>query len=136
MQSFQNFTSLPPHEEQTFIVYEQRMADASRSGVTLAAICGAIVLAFAFFIYLGVEPKEIDYAKDMNMSNLSKKAAPAPSTAPAAAPAPAPAPAGGTTPAPGATPPTEGAAPAPAPAGGTAPAPAAGTAPAEAPAPK
>jgi hypothetical protein len=133
MQSFQNFTSLPPHEEQTFIVYEQRMAAASKTGVTFAAIIGAIILVFAFFIYLGIEPVEIDYAKDMNMSNLTKKegteAAPAP-TAPAPTRAPAAAPAGEGA-APAAAPAAEGAAPA---AEGAAPA--AGAAPAEAPAPK
>jgi hypothetical protein len=139
MNDFHNFSSLPPHEEQTFIVYEQRMAEATKKGLTLGAIAGVIVLIVAIGIYKGVDPEEIDLSKDMNMSNLTKKEA---SAAPTPAPAPAPPP---TTPAPTTTPPEgSGAAPAagsataPAPAGGAAaPAPAAGSAaPAEAPAPK
>ena len=75
MSDFSNFSSLHPNEEATFIVYEQRMESASKSGLTLGAIAGAIVLLLAFAIYLGVEPENIDYSKDMNMSNLSKKPA-------------------------------------------------------------
>src|SRR5688572_17890399 len=133
MSAFHNFSSMPPNAEQTFIVYEQRMEEASKKGFTLGAIAGVIVLVIAAGIYLGVEPEHIDYSKDMNMSNLTKKedtSAPAPAPAPAqTAPAPAPAPAPTTAPA---------ADPGAAPAAGSAPAaaPAAGTAPAEAPAPK
>jgi hypothetical protein len=68
-----NFSSLPPNEEAQFLVYEQRMESASRSGFTLGAIAGAIVLLIGLGISLGVEPKKTDYAKDMNMSNLTKK---------------------------------------------------------------
>ena len=78
MSDFRDFSSLSPNEEASFIVYEQRMEAAGKSGMTLGAIAGAIVLLLAFAIYLGVEPKEIDYGKDMNMSNLSKKPAPTP----------------------------------------------------------
>ena len=73
MTEFRDFSSLSPQEEATFIVYEQRMEAAGKSGMTLGAIAGAIVLLLAAAIYLGVEPEDIDYAKDMNMSNLSKK---------------------------------------------------------------
>src|SRR5262245_54275715 len=115
---YQNFTSLPPHEEQTFIVYEQRMAEAGSKGLTMGAVAGAIILVIAVGIYLGVDPKEIDYTKDMNMSNLTKKE----KTSSADTPAPTPAPAVSPTPTPA---PTTPAAPA-----GTAPAAPAGTTPA------
>jgi hypothetical protein len=143
---YNNFSSLPPHEEQAFIVYEQRTAEAGSKAVTFGAIAGAIVLVIAVGIYLGIEPRHIDYTKDMNMSNLTKKDStpdPAPTPAPSTTPAPATTPAPTTTP--GTTPATgSGTAPAPAtgsaaPATGTAPTttPATGSAaPAEAPAPK
>jgi hypothetical protein len=70
---FSNFSSLPPNEEASFIVYEQQMASASKSGFTFGAIAGAIVLLLGLGIYLGVEPKQQDLSKDMNMSNLTKK---------------------------------------------------------------
>lgn len=104
---FNNFSSLPPHEEQAFIVYEQRTAEASSKAVTMGAVAGAIVLVLAIGVFLGVAPKEIDYSKDMNMSNLTKKNTPAAAakseTAPAAAKpdsAPAEAPPKADTPAP------------------------------------
>ena len=103
MTEFVNFTSLPPDQEAGFIVYEQRMEAAQKSGWAVAIGASIAVFVLAIGIYLGVTPDETNISKDMNMSNLAT--APTTAPAPAAAPAPsAPAPAEGS------------AAPAPAPA--------------------
>jgi hypothetical protein len=93
MNQFVNFTSLPPEQEASFVVYEQKMAESEKSGFTIGAIAGAVFLVIAMGIYLGVTPDQRDLGKDMNMSNLTKARADAPpAEKPAAAPAPAEAP--------------------------------------------
>jgi hypothetical protein len=71
--SFQDFSSWPRDQEQTFVVYEQRIAEVSKKAITLGAILGGIVLVLAIFVYAGVEPEKHDIAKDMNMENLTKR---------------------------------------------------------------
>ena len=83
-----NFSSLPPQEEATFVVYEQQMAAAEKSGWTIGAIVSGIALVLMLGIYFGVEPDQHDISKTMNMSNLTKTRT-EPAAAPAAAPAPA-----------------------------------------------
>jgi hypothetical protein len=97
MNQYVNFTSLPPEQEASFVVYEQQMAESEKKGFTIGAIAGGAFLIVALGIYLGVAPDERDLGKDMNMSNLTKtreapaeKAAEKPAAAPAA-PAEAPA---------------------------------------------
>jgi hypothetical protein len=90
MNQYVNFTSLPPEQEASFVVYEQKMAESEKKGFTIGAICGGAFLIVALGIYLGVAPDERDLGKDMNMSNLTKtREAPADKAAekPAAAPA-------------------------------------------------
>jgi hypothetical protein len=94
MTQFVNFTSLPPDQEASFVVYEQKMAESEKSGFTIGAIAAAAFLVVALGIYLGVAPDKRDLGKDMNMSNLTKtREAPAEKAAekPAAAPAEKPA---------------------------------------------
>jgi hypothetical protein len=112
------FSSWSAAEEQTFAVYEQRMAESQRKATTIGLICGAILLVAMAGIYLGVKPKKHDLSQGMNMQNLTGT-----TTAPAAAPTAAPTPA-----------PTPGPAPVAAPAAAPA-APAEAQAPAEVPAP-
>jgi len=110
--SYQHFTSLPPEEEATFIVYEQRTQEASKKARTLGLVVAAI---FGFLIVVIVfshdKPKSKMEGEDMGMlSNEKERAdqrtqiqtgtAPAPSGG-TAAPAPsgdtaAPAPSGDT----------------------------------------
>jgi hypothetical protein len=71
--SFSDFSSWPREQEQSFVVYEQKQAEDKRKALMFGAIAGAIALVFAVGIYAGVEPDKKDLAKDMNMSNLSKK---------------------------------------------------------------
>ena len=96
--SYMDFSSWPREQEQSFVVYEQQSAESSKKAFTAALIAGVGVLVLLVGIYAGVEPERRDMTKDMNMSNLTKKAkkpaeeAPAPKQeAPAPAPAPAPA---------------------------------------------
>jgi len=85
MQEYVNFSSLPPDQEAAFVVFERRMAESQQQGFRIAGILSAITLVIALFVYFGVEPDHRDLAKDMDMSRLTKKEAPAPT--PAAAPA-------------------------------------------------
>ena len=97
--SYVDFSSWPREQDQTFVVYEQQSAESSKKAFAAALIAGIGVLVLLVGIYAGVEPERRDMTKDMNMSNLTKKAkkpaaeeAPAPKQeAPAPAPAPAPA---------------------------------------------
>jgi hypothetical protein len=93
--SHMNFSSLPPEQEATFVVYEQQMEQAEKKGWTIGIIVSAVVLVLSLAIFFGVEPDKHDISETMDMSNLTKKsAAPAPAAAPAEAPAaPAEAPA-------------------------------------------
>jgi hypothetical protein len=93
-------TSWPAEQEHSFSTYERR-GSSSNSLAWVFGLLGAVALFFiATGIYFTVPPDKTNIAKDMNMSNLTKKrpavAAPKPdapkpdSTAPAEAPKPAP----------------------------------------------
>jgi len=71
--SFNDFSSWPRDQEQSFVVYEQRAAESQKKAWLFGGICGAIVLVFMVGVYAGVEPEHKDLGKDMNMSNLTKK---------------------------------------------------------------
>jgi len=91
MSQFHNFSSLPPEQEATFVVYEEQQAQSLKKGYTIGAIAGAIFFVLALGIYVGVEPDQRDIAKDMNMSNLTKSSKPEKAEKPAAPPAEKPA---------------------------------------------
>ena len=80
MSQFENFSSLSPAQEQTFTVYEERMAVASKKSVTVSAIVAGIMFVLMLGVYFGVSPEDPDneaMSKDMNMSNLQGPNAPA-----------------------------------------------------------
>jgi hypothetical protein len=88
--SFMDFSSWPRDQEQTFVVYEQHSSESSKKAITAGIIAALGLLVLMLGIYAGVEPDRRDVTKDMNMSNLTKKAKPGDSpapTPPAAAPA-------------------------------------------------
>jgi hypothetical protein len=92
-------TSWPSDQEHAFSSFERRSAMANSQAWVVGLLGAAVVLVFAIGVYVGVAPDRRDIAKDMNMSNLTKKrpAAPAKTDAPApkpdtAAPAEAPKP--------------------------------------------
>jgi hypothetical protein len=84
--SYMDFSSWPRDQEQTFVVYEQRASESQKKAVMGGVIAAIGVLVLALGIYAGVEPDKRDIAKDMNMSNLTKKVKKGDSTE--AAPAP------------------------------------------------
>jgi hypothetical protein len=70
--SYQDFSSWPRDQEQTFVVYEQRTKESSAKALTIGSIVGAIVFVIAIGIYAGVTPEESHLDKDFNMDNLTK----------------------------------------------------------------
>jgi hypothetical protein len=88
-------TSWTPDKEASFAPYERRGAMSNSQAWLISLIGSVVITIFVVGVYFGVTPDKKDVAKDMNMSNLTKKhaAAPAPKpdpAAPAAAPAEAP----------------------------------------------
>ncbi|MDB4958179.1 MAG: hypothetical protein JWO36_5748 [Myxococcales bacterium] len=81
-------TSWNPQQEQSFQPFEQHGAASNSKAWAISLVAAAAVAFGAIGIYATVEPDKKDITKDMNMSNLSKKAA---TKAPAATPAPTPA---------------------------------------------
>ena len=76
-------TSWPAEQEHSFSSFERRSVGANAMAWAFS-IAGAVLLTVvAVGIYVGVAPEKRDIAKDMNMSNLTKKRA-------ASAPAPSP----------------------------------------------
>jgi hypothetical protein len=66
-------TSWPADQEHTFGAFERRSAGASASAWVLS-IAGAVLLTFlAVGVYFGVAPEKSNIARDMNMSNLTKR---------------------------------------------------------------
>ena len=89
--SYMDFSSWPRDQEQSFVVFEQHSTESSRKAFTTGIIAAIAVFVVMIGIYAGVEPERKDYAKDMNMSNLTKKHKPGEEAAPtpkAEAPAP------------------------------------------------
>ena len=81
--SYMDFSSWPRDQEQTFVVYEQRAIESQKKSVMLGLVAAIGLLVLALGIYAGVEPDKRDIAKDMNMSNLTKKQKKADAEAPA-----------------------------------------------------
>jgi|RhiMetdeSRZDD1v2_1073273.scaffolds.fasta_scaffold2349876_1 hypothetical protein len=55
---FQNFTSLPPDQEASFIVFEQRGAENEKSAFTIGMIAAIAVGLIILLISFTVTPKE------------------------------------------------------------------------------
>jgi hypothetical protein len=88
MSEYHNFTSLPPEQEASFVVFERHQQENLQAGFKIGAIVAAIFAVLAFGIYFGVSPKEDKTAKDMDLNQLKKKSkTDAPAPTPEAAPA-------------------------------------------------
>ena len=85
--SYMDFSSWPREQEQSFVVFEQRSNESQKKAIVFGVIAALGVLFLMLGIYAGVEPDKKDVTKDMNMSNLTKKAKKSSSEE---APAPAP----------------------------------------------
>lgn len=54
--NFENFSSLPPAQEQQFVVYEQRSAESQQKATMLAIVAAAITLVLSLAVYFGMSP--------------------------------------------------------------------------------
>jgi hypothetical protein len=70
-------TSWPSNQEQAFEPFEQSAAMSNSRAWGYSLFGAALLTLFACFVYFGVTPEKKDFAKDMNMSNLTKKRGPA-----------------------------------------------------------
>lgn len=68
-----DFSSWPREQEASFVVYERKTSDSAKQALTIGGIVGGLFFIIAIGIYLGVEPKKDNLAKDMDMSNLTKR---------------------------------------------------------------
>lgn len=73
MSEFHNFTSLQPHEEAQFVVFERTSAENSHKAFLIGVISSVVFGLIAVGIYFGVEPEKDNTAKDMDMSQLKSK---------------------------------------------------------------
>jgi hypothetical protein len=73
MSDFTNFTSLPPEQEASFVVFERHQKENLDKGFKIGAIVAGIFAVLALGIYFGVTPEEDKTAKDMDLNQLKKK---------------------------------------------------------------
>ena len=87
--SFSNFSSLPPEQEAAFAVYEERITNASKSGLMAGAIAALVVGFFVVVVSMTVTPKPPgNYSADPG--SQTQKAAPSNTVKADTAPAEAP----------------------------------------------
>jgi hypothetical protein len=89
---YKNFTSLPPEQEQSFVIYEQTSIESGKKALTLGMICGGVVGVLAIIFYMAFDPPKNAHAVEPE-SELAEEVAPKAAPAPAPAPAPEAAPA-------------------------------------------
>ena len=86
---YQNFSSMPPEQEQSFVIYERTTAESSKKAMTLGAIAGGIVGVFAVMLFLSFDAPINAHAVELETDIEEEAPAPAPVPAPEAAPEPA-----------------------------------------------
>ncbi len=59
----ENFSSLPPAQEQQFVVYEQRSIESQQKATMFAIVAAAITLVLSLAVYFGITPTEHKAAK-------------------------------------------------------------------------
>ena len=93
---YKNFTSLPPEQEQSFVIYEKTSIESGKKALMLGSICGGVVGVLAIIFYMAFDPPVSSHAVEPE-SELAEEAAPKAAPAPVeaapeeAAPAEAPA---------------------------------------------
>jgi hypothetical protein len=87
---YQDFTSLPPEQEASFVIYERTSKESGKKAMTMGAIAGGIVGIFAILLFLSFDAAENAHAVDpeTDIEEEAPAAAPAPAPEPAEAPAP------------------------------------------------
>jgi hypothetical protein len=68
-----DFSSWPPHQEQSFLVYEQHRDESQRKAWMIGGAIAGGFFVLLVGIYLTISPTKVDLTKDMNMSNITKK---------------------------------------------------------------
>jgi len=86
-------SSWPMEQEQLFYGFDRRIQTAQSRAWTMSVVAGIATFLFVFGVYQGIEPDRRDLAKDMNISNITKKSKSQPEAPKPEAPKPeAPAP--------------------------------------------
>lgn len=87
---YKNFTSLPPEQEATFVIYEQTSSESAKKAMTMGTITGVAIGILGLILFLSFDAPKNAHAVEPE-SDLKeeprKKAAPAPAPAPTPAPA-------------------------------------------------
>jgi hypothetical protein len=73
MSEFVNFTSLPPDQEATFVVFERHQKENLDKGFKIGVIAAAIFGVLALGVYFGVTPEKDKLGDDMDLNQLKKK---------------------------------------------------------------
>ena len=73
MSEFNNFTSLHPHEEAQFVVFERKTQESLQKAFLIGVISSLVFGLLAVGVYFGVDPAEDKTSKDMDMSQLKSK---------------------------------------------------------------
>ncbi len=73
MSEYSNFTSLPPEQEASFVVFERHQKENLDKGFKFGAIAAVIFAVLALGVYFGVTPEEDKIGKDMDLNQLKKK---------------------------------------------------------------
>lgn len=60
--SYSNFTSLPPEEEQSFVVFERYSREASSKAMTMGLIAGGVVGFLLIVLYFTSDPPKAMHA--------------------------------------------------------------------------
>jgi hypothetical protein len=89
---YQDFTSLPPEQEQSFIIYERTSSESLKKAMTLGTISGVVVGVLALMLFFSYDAPPNIHAEPMPEDEIEEEA-PAPKAAPAPTPAPEPEPA-------------------------------------------
>lgn len=72
MNQYEHFTSLPPNEEQTFVVYERRTVESGKKAMTLGLIVSAVFgLLTIIVVFSHDKPKNLMADDEMEMSTTS-----------------------------------------------------------------
>ena len=68
MNQYEHFTSLPPNEEQTFVVYERRTVETGKKAMTIGMIASAVFgLLTIIVVFSHDKPKNLMADDDMGM---------------------------------------------------------------------
>jgi hypothetical protein len=77
-----DFTSLPPAQEQQFVVFEQYRSQSAQKALTFGIVGGGITFVLGMLLYFGFPPKHKDKPDAAAATAPGAKAKPAEAPAP------------------------------------------------------